>query len=189
MSEVDALTRVSVWGSHYDNPLSTGHGIGSFSSIKESPINIDSTQEANLTFKAGYFFSNEPAYYKPYQFGVRLNSVIEVEDIEKRHPTGVSFLAFKDISLVPFDMKLVDTSALSTQEKRWLNKYNAAIRQLVGEELKKQPSAQAFFWMMNQTGHIIEYYPESEYRKNNKANSQMQWSLLSLIIITFSIIL
>ncbi|KAG4068636.1 hypothetical protein HA402_002327 [Bradysia odoriphaga] len=189
MSEVDALIRVSLWGAHYDNKLSTGHGIGSFSSIKESPIKIDSTHEANLTFKAGYFFSNEPAYYRPHQFGVSLSSVIEVEDIEKRDPTGVPFLAFKDISLVPFDMKLIDTSALSTEEKRWLNRYNADIRQLVGEELKKQPSALAFFWMMNQTGHIIEYYPESEYRKHNNANRQIQWSLLALLVIMFGIIL
>lgn len=57
----------------------------------------------------------EPAYYKPLVFGIRLSSVIEVIDVEKRHPTG-SFLAFNDISLVPYDRKLIDTSALSTQE-------------------------------------------------------------------------
>ncbi|KAJ6637472.1 Xaa-Pro aminopeptidase 1, partial [Pseudolycoriella hygida] len=59
-SEVDALTRVPVWGAHYDYPLSTGHGIGSFLSVKESPINIDysAIEDAMLTFKAGYFFSN-----------------------------------------------------------------------------------------------------------------------------------
>lgn len=27
--------RASVWGAHYDYPLATGHGIGSFLSIKE----------------------------------------------------------------------------------------------------------------------------------------------------------
>lgn len=85
-----------------------------------------------LTFKAGYFFSNgklltvfleqflisddsEPAYYKPSDFGIRLGSVVEVVDTDKRHPTG-AFLAFKDISLVPYDMKLIDTAALSTPE-------------------------------------------------------------------------
>ncbi|KAJ6624808.1 Xaa-Pro aminopeptidase 2, partial [Pseudolycoriella hygida] len=129
-----------------------------------------------------------PAYYKPSEFGIRLGSVIEVIDTEKRHPTG-SFLAFNDISLVPYDMKLIDTSALSTQEKRWLNKYNAAIRHTVGEELKKKLSTNAFFWMMNQTGHIIEYFPESEYRKHNNANSQWHWSLLSMAIAIFGMLL
>lgn len=52
-------------------------------------------------------------------------------------------------------------------QKRWLNDYNARIRELVGDELKAQMNMQAFYWMMNKTSHIIEYYPESEYRKNN----------------------
>lgn len=57
------------------------------------------------------------------------------------------------------------------KQKRWLNEYNARIRDLVGEELKLQMNMQAFYWMMNKTRHIIEYYPESEYRKHNSSNS------------------
>lgn len=56
-------------------------------------------------------------------------------------------------------------------QKQWLNEYNARIRTLVGEELKSQSNMQAFYWMINKTTHIIEYFPESEYRKRNAANS------------------
>lgn len=56
------------------------------------------------------------------------------------------------------------------EQKRWLNEYNARIRTLVGEELKAQLNMQAFYWMMNKTKHIIEYYPESEYRKHNNSD-------------------
>lgn len=55
------------------------------------------------------------------------------------------------------------------EQKRWLNEYNARIRTLVGKELKAQLHMQAFHWMMNKTAHIIEYYPESEYRKHNNS--------------------
>lgn len=92
-------------------------------------------------------------------------------DTQKRHPSGARFLRFKELTLVPYEAKLIDRSLLSTQEKRWLNDYNARIRDLVGEELKTQMNMQAFYWMMNKTRHIIEYYPESEYRKNDSSKS------------------
>lgn len=56
-------------------------------------------------------------------------------------------------------------------QKRWLNEYNARIRTLVGEELKLQFNMQAFYWMMNKTMHVIEYYPESEYRLRGDSDS------------------
>lgn len=49
-------------------------------------------------------------------------------------------------------------------QKRWLNEYNAKIRQYVGGELKSQGNMRAFYWMMNKTRHIKEYLPEDEYR-------------------------
>ena len=135
------------------------------------------------TFKDSYFFSNEPGYYKYKEFGVRLKNVLEVIDTGKQHPSGSKFLAFKDVTLVPYEPKLIERSILSTQEvgplsvfrqrimnnfdffsssflfrsfffsqqKRWLNEYNAKIRDLVGDELKKQKNMQAFYWMMNKT--------------------------------------
>lgn len=57
----------------------------------------------------------EPAYYKPSEFGIRLGNVIEVVVDTAKRPTG-SFLAFNDISLVPYDAKLIDFAALSTEE-------------------------------------------------------------------------
>lgn len=42
--------------------------------------------------------------------------------------------------------------------------------------------------MMNQTGHVIEYFPESEYRKNNNASTQWRWSIFTVVIILIGII-
>ena len=131
-----------------------------------APINIAYAAKHRYTFKEGYFFTNEPAYYKEKDFGVKLKNVLEVYDTGKVHPSGKKFLAFKDVTLVPFESKLIDRTLLSTQEKRWLNEYNAKIREFVGEHLKKQFKMQAFYWMMNKTGHVIEYLPEEEYRRS-----------------------
>lgn len=89
--------------------------------------------------------------------------MLEVIDTGERHPSGERFLAFRDVTLIPFEPKLIDGSLLSAREKRWLNEYNARIRQQVGAELKRRSRQHAFFWMMNKTKHVIEYLPESDY--------------------------
>lgn len=69
------------------------------------------------------------------------------------------------------------------QQKRLLNDYNAKIRTLVGEELKATFNMQAFYWMMNKTAHIIEYLPESEYRKHNNANYHKCTGIFIIVLI------
>uniref|UniRef100_A0AAG5CW59 Xaa-Pro aminopeptidase n=1 Tax=Anopheles atroparvus TaxID=41427 RepID=A0AAG5CW59_ANOAO len=162
-AELDALARGPVWGSMNDYPHGTGHGIGSYSAVRESPISISYTAKQRFTFKEGYFFSNEPGYYKPGAFGIRLENVLEVIDTGKTHPTGHKFLAFQDVTLVPFEWKLIDRTMLSVPEKKWLNGYNARIRQLVGSELKRMHKMDAFYWMMNKTRHVPEYVSEADY--------------------------
>lgn len=39
-------------------------------------------------------------------------------------------------------------------QRKWLNEYNARIRDLVGSELKRQNRMDAFFWMMDKTKYI-----------------------------------
>ncbi|XP_053657769.1 xaa-Pro aminopeptidase 1 [Anopheles marshallii] len=167
-AELDALARGPVWGSMNDYPHGTGHGIGSYSSVRESPISISYTAKQRFTFKEGYFFSNEPGYYKNGAFGIRLENVLEVMDTGKMHPTGHKFLSFQDVTLVPFEWKLIDRTLLSVPEKKWLNDYNSRIRQHVGSELKRKHKMDAFYWMMNKTRHVPEYVTEAEY--NGAAN-------------------
>lgn len=70
-------------------------------------------------------------------------------------------------------------------QKRWLNDYNARVRSLVGEELKSQFNMQAFYWMINKTMHVIEYYPESEYRLRGGSDSIriLPWICIVAIIL------
>lgn len=97
---------------------------------------------------------------------MKLKNVMEVYDTGKVHPSGKKFLAMKDVTMVPFEPKLIDATLLSSQEKKWLNEYNAKIREFVGEELKKRLKMQVFYWMMNKTKHVIEYLPEEDYRRS-----------------------
>lgn len=55
--------------------------------------------------------------YKQSLYGMRLKNVLEVYDTGKRQDeSGARFLGFRDVSLVPFDMKLIDRGQLSLQD-------------------------------------------------------------------------
>lgn len=58
----------------------------------------------------------EPGMYNEGIYGIRLKNVLEVYDTGDRHPSGARFMGFRDISLVPFDPKLIDRGLLSLQE-------------------------------------------------------------------------
>ncbi|XP_017103764.2 uncharacterized protein [Drosophila bipectinata] len=163
-SEVDALVRSMVWQDMTDYPQATGHGIGAYGSVEEPPIAVAYGQNNSFHFKEGYFFSSESGYYKRNDFGVRLKNVLEVVDTGHTHPNGGHFLAFQDVTMVPYEPKLIDSTLLSAVEKRLLNEYNAKIRNVIGDELKQLGNMRAFYWMMNKTRHIREYLPEDEYR-------------------------
>lgn len=53
----------------------------------------------------------EPGLYKKKEYGIRLKNVLEVYDTGERHPSGARFLGFRDVSLVPFEPKLVSNFA------------------------------------------------------------------------------
>ncbi|XP_016961280.1 xaa-Pro aminopeptidase 2 [Drosophila biarmipes] len=170
-SKVDAVVRTKLWSDMTDYPQATGHGIGSFSSVEEPPISVAYGMNSSFLFKQGYFFSSESGYYKRDDFGVRLKNVLEVVDTGHMHPTGTRFLAFQDVTMVPYEPKLIDHTLLSAAEKRLLNEYNAKIRINVGDELKRLGNMRAFYWMMNKTRHIREYLPEDEYRSATGGSS------------------
>ncbi|XP_076251360.1 xaa-Pro aminopeptidase ApepP-like isoform X1 [Rhynchophorus ferrugineus] len=159
MGHVDVLARRPLWEVGLDYLHETGHGVGAFLGVKESPIAVqyDLELSSRQTFKPGYFLTNEPGYYKEGYFGVRLQNVLEV--VEKpwlQHTSGHRYLGFKVISFVPYQMKLIKLSLLSSQQRRWLNNYNEEIRQQVGAELKRQNKMEGFYWMMENTKYIPE---------------------------------
>lgn len=56
----------------------------------------------------------EPGYYRG-DFGVRLENVLEVIDKPwLKHGTGQRFYGFKDVTLVPFEPKLIDFGLLTS---------------------------------------------------------------------------
>ncbi|XP_029168203.1 xaa-Pro aminopeptidase 1-like isoform X3 [Nylanderia fulva] len=158
-NHLDVIARRPLWSIGYNYMHGTSHGIGHFSSVHESPIYIQygcGNSACALKLKPGFFLSNEPGYYKEGDFGIRLENILEVIPASKLTHNGKKFLKFKDITLVPYESKLIDFSMLTPLHRRWLNNYNKRIREEVGAELKKKLKMKAFYWMMMKTMTIPE---------------------------------
>ncbi|KAK0094937.1 hypothetical protein PV326_009585 [Microctonus aethiopoides] len=163
-NQLDVLARSPLWSVGNDYMHGTGHGIGHFLSVHESPILLSYMNDGGLVFtdgcsthlKPGYFLSNEPGFYKAGDFGIRLENVLEVVEANSPMEENRSFLKFRDTTLIPYEPKLIDTNLLSPAHRRWLNNYNQRIRNEVGPELKKYLRMKGYEWMMKKTRSIPE---------------------------------
>lgn len=72
--------------------------------------------------------SNEPGYYQDGAFGVRIENIFMVREVETRHQFGEKpYLGFEHVTMVPYCRKLIDQSLLTSSEEDWLNKYHANV--------------------------------------------------------------
>ncbi|XP_048512952.1 xaa-Pro aminopeptidase 1 isoform X2 [Athalia rosae] len=162
--QLDAFARQPLWAAGLDYQHGTGHGVGHFLSVHESPISVsyDTSGTSDMECSAvrlqpGFFLSNEPGYYKEGEFGVRLENVLKVVEFNNTGSSGErKFLKFEDVTLVPYEPKLIDLELLVPSHRRWLNAYNERIRKVIGAELKTQRRIKGYNWMMSKTRRIPE---------------------------------
>ncbi|OCL14510.1 Creatinase/aminopeptidase [Glonium stellatum] len=128
---LDTLARQFLWAEGMDYRHGTGHGVGSFLNVHEGPIGIGTrVQYSEVSLSVGNVISDEPGYYEDGNFGIRIENIIMVKEIETKHKFGDKpYLGFEHVTMVPMCRKLVDAELLTPQEKTWLNQYHAEILQ------------------------------------------------------------
>jgi Xaa-Pro aminopeptidase len=131
--QLDAFARAALWRVGLDYDHGTGHGVGSFLSVHEGPVSLSRTAKP-VPIAAGIILSNEPGYYEPGRFGVRLENLLLVQPA----PVGTGgkkFLQFETLTLAPFDRRLLDPPLLNAEERAWLDAYHARVLAEVGPHL------------------------------------------------------
>jgi Xaa-Pro aminopeptidase len=125
--DLDPLARVALWKAGADYAHGTGHGVGSFLSVHEGPQRISrlSTQE----LLPGMILSNEPGYYRPGSFGIRIENLIYVRDAEEIEGGEMAMLGFETLTYCPIDRSLVISELLTHEELHWLNDYHVRTRE------------------------------------------------------------
>lgn len=114
--ELDILVRVHLWKFGMDYMHGTGHGVGSYLSVHEGPQAISKGNKVELV--PGMIVSNEPGYYIPNKYGIRIENLMYVNKQEN------GFLSFTQLTYVPYDQRLIDIQMLTKDEIEWVNNYH-----------------------------------------------------------------
>ncbi|AJC49156.1 aminopeptidase P family protein [Allofrancisella guangzhouensis] len=129
-SQLDVLAREHLWHFCADYSHGTGHGVGSFLGVHEGPQRINSSSKVELM--PGMILSNEPGAYFPGEFGIRIENLCYVKQRNQESPTGHGpFYYFEDLTLIPYEYKLIETYMLTYTEKKTINNYYSRIRKEV----------------------------------------------------------
>ena len=138
-SQLDSFARRPLWEAGCDYAHGTGHGVGAFLSVHEGPQRISpvvsSQSGGDEPLQPGMILSNEPGYYKPGEYGIRIENLVLV--VKKDVPgADKEVLGFDTLTFVPIDRRLIDVSMLSDRELEWLNDYHAQVLALIGPQLQ-----------------------------------------------------
>ena len=141
---LDALARMHLWQVGMDYGHGTGHGVGSYLAVHEGPQRISKPGGAfpgsETPLRAGMFLSNEPGYYKPGEYGIRIENLVLVKDAGIAGSEG-KYLGFETLTFVPLDRRLVDKSLLTEREIAWWNAYHAQVHAIVAPQLEGEDLA------------------------------------------------
>ena len=138
-AHIDSFARRALWQAGIDYDHGTGHGVGSYLSVHEGPVSI-SRLARPVPIAAGMVLSNEPGYYLPGHYGIRLENLLLAQPAEIPG-AAKPFLRFETLTLAPFDRHLIDVSMLDPWERDWLNTYHARVLREVGPHLPPEEQA------------------------------------------------
>lgn len=122
-AHLDALARAPLWSEGMDYDHGTGHGVGAGLSVHEGPVRI--SRISDIPLRPGMILSNEPGYYREGAFGIRIENLIVVHEVESRD--GRDMLGFETLTLAPIDRRLIDPALMSAAEIQWLDGYHARV--------------------------------------------------------------
>ncbi|CAM3130284.1 aminopeptidase P family protein [Vibrio rarus] len=146
-NQLDILARQHLWSNGFDYDHGTGHGVGHFLSVHEGPQYIAKSY-CSTALEAGMVISNEPGYYRTDEFGIRIENLEIVVEIETEGDFSV--LGFESLTRCPIDKRNIELSLLSNQEIEWLNTYH----QKVWDDLAPLVDGETKQWLQQATSAI-----------------------------------
>ncbi|OYV39286.1 MAG: X-Pro aminopeptidase [Acidocella sp. 20-61-6] len=151
-AHIDVLARHALWQAGLDYDHGTGHGVGSYLSVHEGPASISRAAKP-VALQPGMILSNEPGYYLPGHYGIRLENLVLVQPAPFKESSR-KFLHFETLTLVPFDTALIDPAVLSPAAINWLNAYHAGVRERLEPQLDPVLDIKTLAWLAKATAAI-----------------------------------
>ncbi len=146
--DLDPFARRALWQHGLDYDHGTGHGIGSYLSVHEGPQSI--SRAATAVLEPGMICSNEPGYYKEGAYGIRIENLVFVTELQKLPGADRETMGFETLTLAPIDRRLVVKELLVPEEIRWLDDYHARVAAAFLPELDEDARA----WLKQATAPL-----------------------------------
>jgi Xaa-Pro aminopeptidase len=128
---LDAIARRPLWEAGLDYDHGTGHGIGSFLSVHEGPAGISRAAKP-VPLKPGMILSDEPGFYAPGEYGIRIENLLVVRPAPALPGSRKAFLEFEVLTLSPYERALIAVEMLSAAERAQVDAYHARVLSDVG---------------------------------------------------------
>lgn len=80
-----------------------------------------------VALEPGMVVSNEPGFYRENHYGIRCENMIAVEPW-KTTEYG-DFYRFRNLTLFPFDLTLIDVDMLTPEETEWIRAYHEEVKE------------------------------------------------------------
>lgn len=125
--DLDPLARIALWKAGGDFAHGTGHGVGSYLSVHEGPQRI--SRLATQELLPGMILSNEPGYYRPGHYGIRIENLIFVREAEEIAGGDMAMRGFETLTWCPIDRRLIVAALMTSEELEWLDGYHATVRE------------------------------------------------------------
>lgn len=148
---LDSYARMHLWAIGEDFGHGVGHGVGSALNVHEGPHSISRVLNPQPLIP-GMIVSNEPGFYLPGNFGIRIeNLLLVVERKDMKQFGGRGFLGFQKLTLIPIQKKLMDLKLLTPVEVSWINAYHAQVWEEVSPLLSTE---RAKAWLRTSTSPL-----------------------------------
>ena len=119
--DIDALARQFLKEDGLDYLHGTGHGVGSVLCVHEEGVRLSPKGEGEIL--KNVITSDEPGFYKAGEFGIRIENMLLCTE------KGSDVLNFSNLTLVPIDVRAIETALLTPDEKDWINNFHREIKQ------------------------------------------------------------
>tara|TARA_B100000963_G_C22611135_1_gene664912 strand:- start:226 stop:1923 length:1698 start_codon:yes stop_codon:yes gene_type:complete len=112
---IDIRARKYLKRSNLDYEHGTGHGVGFYLNVHEGPQAISKFNSIKIS--KGMILSNEPGFYQKGKFGIRIENLLFVSNLNKK-------LFFENLTLAPIEKDLINFDLLNKDEKNYLFRYH-----------------------------------------------------------------
>ena len=125
---IDKIARKPLNRLGLDYSHGTGHGVGFYLNVHEGPQGISKNNKVKI--KKGMILSNEPGYYLKNHYGIRIENLIYVDEMNNK-------LMFKNLTFAPIDYDMINFKILEQKEREYLFDYHLEVYSKISKFLNK----------------------------------------------------